>query len=64
MNEGYHRVRLVSADHGLATDLAIPPFPDLPEVILWGNRAFLLMDRKRSVYSETSSYAAPFEDDA
>lgn len=61
--KGYHHVRLVTKDGEMVTDLATPPFETLPEIVLWGHRAFLRCTNPgKIVYREASSYAAPFEE--
>ena len=65
MNEliGYKYARLISPQYALITDLAIPPFDEPPKIILWGNRAFLRIGEGEMIYLETTSYAAPFEEE-
>lgn len=61
---GYLRVRLVTVNGALVTDLAIPPFDKSPEVILWGARAFLKTSGPgMGIYREATSYAVPYKDE-
>ena len=59
---GYHRARLISPQYLLVTDLAIPPFGDPPQIILWGSRAFLKVADEGLLYMETTSYVAEYEE--
>ena len=62
--KGYTRVRLISLEAGLITELAVPPFDIMPEVILWGHRAFVYhVSGSTDVYREVTSYAAPFKEE-
>jgi hypothetical protein len=61
---GFHRVRLVTPEGMIVTDLVVPPFDKMPEVLLWGSRAFLRCTNPGMfTYRETTSYAAPYEED-
>lgn len=60
---GYDQIRLVTREGMIVTDLAIPPFEALPEVVLWGSRAFVKCSNPGlGTYREASSYSIPFEE--
>lgn len=60
---GFIYVRLKAATGDLVSDLAIPPFARLPEVINWGSRTFLRDDDCHPVYNEVFAYVAEFDED-
>ena len=55
------RCRLIVPRGDLVTELDIPPFTEPPQVLLWGNRVFRLVNQNQGVvlYVEAFYYAVP-----
>lgn len=53
------KVKLSTDDGRHVHAILMPPFKDLPDVVLWGSRSFLLWDSEGPEYRECFAYTVP-----